>query len=408
MVSEIISDMEDAVIKVVGVGGGGCNAVNRMIDEGIEGVVDYIAINTDNQALKQNRAKSRLRIGDKLTRGLGAGADPEIGRKAAEESREDIMEALQGADLVFVATGLGGGTGTGASPVIAQIATELGALTIGIATLPYSYEGTERAANAKAGVEALKSQANTLITIPNDRLAKKATHNTLFTEAFKIADTILHQGVRGISELISHTGMINLDFNDVKKIMSIGGAAMMSVEKASGDERAMTAAENVMKSDLLDIAIDGARGMLVAITASPDLKHHELSVAMEHIKQSAHQDCNVIYGVAIDESLEDEFKITLIATGFEQSRLETNMQVPTPLMRQTAPPLRQSAVQRPIYEEVEIGSSPAQPGSSSQGGSFQRQQSGRPSQTDDPRAYENIDTSDPEQPAFLRNRRFRK
>ena len=324
MVNDLITGENFAQIKVVGVGGGGGNAVNRMINEGLGGV-EFIAVNTDNQALMLSKAKTRVRIGDKLTRGLGAGGNPEIGRKAAEESSEDLLEVLRGSDMIFVACGMGGGTGTGASPVIAQIAKELGALTIGVVTRPFTFEGTRRAQLAKTGIEALKSQVDTLIVIPNDRLLQMADKRSTLQQAFSLADDVLRQGIQGISELITVPGLINLDFADVRTVMSEGGAALMAVGRAAGDDRARSAAEQAITSGLLDVTIDGARGILFSITGGSDLTLFEVNEAAAIIKDSAHPECNLIFGAHIDESMGDEVHITVIATGFERSRLETTM-----------------------------------------------------------------------------------
>lgn len=308
-----------ANIKVIGCGGGGNNAVNRMVSEGLGGV-DFIAINTDNQALLLSKAKTRVRIGDKLTRGLGAGGNPEIGRKAAEESADELYEVLRGADMVFIAAGMGGGTGTGASPVVAQIAKELGALTIGVVTRPFNFEGAKRQQSAEAGIEALKSQVDTLIVIPNDRLLQIADKRVGLQQAFGLADDVLRQGIQGISELITVPALINLDFADVRTIMSEGGAALMAVGRADGDDRARRAAEAAISSALLDVTIDGARGILFNITGGPDLSLFEVNEAAAIIKESAHPEVNLIFGAQIDESMREQIRITVIATGFEQSR----------------------------------------------------------------------------------------
>lgn len=310
-----------AQIKVIGVGGGGCNAVNRMINEGLGGV-EFIAINTDNQALMMSKAKTRVRVGEKLTRGLGAGSNPEIGRKAAEESADELYEVLRGADMVFIACGMGGGTGTGASPVVAQIAKELGALTIGVVTRPFTFEGSRRQQLAMAGIEALKAQVDTLIVIPNDRLLQIADKRATLQQAFALADDVLRQGIQGISELITVPALINLDFADVRTIMSEGGAALMAVGRATGDDRARKAAEAAITSGLLDVTIDGARGILFNITGAPDMTLFEINEAAAIIKDSAHPDVNLIFGAQVDESMGDEVRITVIATGFEQGRAE--------------------------------------------------------------------------------------
>ncbi|MBC8098154.1 MAG: cell division protein FtsZ [Armatimonadetes bacterium] len=319
-----------AQIKVVGVGGGGNNAVNRMVNEGLGGV-EFIAINTDNQALMLSKAKMRVRIGDKLTRGLGAGGNPEIGRKAAEESADDLYEVLRGADMVFIASGMGGGTGTGAAPVVAQIAKELGALTIGVVTRPFTFEGSRRQGFAEQGIEGLKSVVDTLIVIPNDRLLQIADKRASLQQAFSLADDVLRQGIQGISELITVPALINLDFADVRTIMSEGGAALMAVGRATGDDRARRAAEMAINSSLLDVTIDGARGILFNITGGSDLSLFEVNEAAAIIKESAHPDVNLIFGAQIDDGMGDEVRITVIATGFEQSRVARKIEQQQPM-----------------------------------------------------------------------------
>jgi cell division protein FtsZ len=307
-----------ARIKVIGVGGGGSNAVNRMIEEGIAGI-EFLAINTDAQALLLSDAPMRVRIGDKLTRGLGAGGDPEKGQKAAEESAEELYTVLKGTDMAFIAAGMGGGTGTGAAPIIAQIAKEVGALTIGVVTRPFTFEGGKRAAGAEAGISKLKEQVDTLIVIPNDRLLQIADKKASLQEAFRQADDVLRQGIQGISELITVPGLINLDFADVKTIMSEGGAALMAVGRASGEDRARVAAEQAISSQLLDITIDGARGILFNVTGGPGLSLFEVNQAAAIIKETAHPDVNLIFGAVIDPNIGDELRITVIATGFERA-----------------------------------------------------------------------------------------
>jgi cell division protein FtsZ len=342
-----------AQIKVIGVGGGGGNAVNRMVNEGLGGV-EFIAVNTDNQALMLSKAKTRVRIGDKLTRGLGAGGNPEIGKKAAEESADDLYEVLRGADMIFIACGMGGGTGTGASPVVAQIAKELGALTIGVVTRPFTFEGNRRSQLAEAGIEALKTQVDTLIVIPNDRLLQIADKRASLQQAFSLADDVLRQGIQGISELITVPALINLDFADVRTIMSEGGAALMAVGRSDGDERAREAAEAAISSGLLDVTIDGARGILFNITGGPDLSLFEVNEAAAIIKSSAHPEVNMIFGAQIDENMGDEVRITVIATGFEQSRVKTRIDSQRPqqpprqqsVPRQQQPPPRQQPQQQ--------------------------------------------------------------
>jgi cell division protein FtsZ len=307
-----------AHIKVVGIGGGGCNAVERMIKEGLQGV-EFIAINTDAQALMLSSAPTRVRIGEKLTRGLGSGGNPEQGRKAAEESQEALYNVLRGADMVFVTSGMGGGTGTGAASIIAQIGRELGALTIGVVTRPFAFEGSRRIQVAEAGIEKLKEQADTLIVIPNDRLLQIVDKHANLQDAFRIADDVLRQGVQGISELITVPGLINLDFADVRTIMSEGGAALMAVGTGHGEERAKMAAEQAISSQLLDITIDGARGILFNVTGGPDLTLFEVNQAAAIIKETAHPDVNLIFGAVIDQNMTDEVRVTVIATGFERS-----------------------------------------------------------------------------------------
>jgi cell division protein FtsZ len=307
-----------ARIKVVGVGGGGSNAVNRMIEEGTPGI-EFIAVNTDGQALLICNAPKRIRIGDKLTRGMGAGGDPEKGQKAAEESATELYEALKGADMVFVTAGMGGGTGTGAAPIVAQIAREVGALTIGVVTKPFSFEGMRRAQSAESGISRFKEQADTLIVIPNDRLLQIVNKNTSLSDAFRLADDVLRQGIQGISELITVPGLINLDFADVKTIMSEGGAALMAVGRASGEDRARVAAEAAIASQLLDITIDGARGILFNVTGGPGMSLHEVNQAAAIIKETAHPDVNLIFGAVIDPNMGDELRVTVIATGFERT-----------------------------------------------------------------------------------------
>ncbi|HLA45546.1 MAG TPA: cell division protein FtsZ, partial [Aggregatilineales bacterium] len=315
----IDTDHGNAVIKVVGIGGGGGNAINRMIEDGLGGV-EFIAINTDAQALLLNKAKERIRIGDKLTRGLGAGGNPDIGRKAAEESADELYEVLRGADMIFITCGMGGGTGTGATPIIAQVAHELGALTIGVVTRPFHFEGARRTQSAEAGIEALKGQVDTLIVIPNDRLLQLVDKKSSLQDAFGLADDVLRQGIQGISELITVPGLINLDFADVRAIMSEGGAALMAVGRASGEDAARQAAEDAVRSSLLDVTIDGARGILFNVTGGPHLSLFDVNESAAIIKETAHPDVNLIFGAVIDENMGDEIRITVIATGFEQNR----------------------------------------------------------------------------------------
>lgn len=306
-----------AQIRVVGVGGGGSNAVNRMIAEGLRGV-EFIAVNTDAQALMLTQAPKRVRIGDKLTRGLGAGGNPETGEKAAEESSDDLYEVLKGSDMVFITSGMGGGTGTGASPIVARVAKEVGALTIGVVTRPFTFEGGKRSKAAEAGIAKLKDQVDTLIVIPNDRLLEIVDKRASLQQAFRVADDVLRQGIQGISELITVPGLINLDFADVKTIMSEGGAALMAIGTASGDNRAVDAAQQAISSKLLDVTIDGARGILFNVTGGPSMTLFEVNQAAEIIKSTAHPDVNLIFGAVVDENMKDELRITVIATGFDQ------------------------------------------------------------------------------------------
>lgn len=388
-----------AQIKVVGVGGGGSNAVNRMIEEGLTGV-EFIAINTDAQALLLSNAPTRVRIGDKLTRGLGAGADPEVGRKAAEESSDELYQVLDGADMVFITAGIGGGTGTGGAPVIAKIAKEVGALTIGVVTRPFTFEGSQRAQTAHQGIELLKEQVDTLIVIPNDRLLQIVEKKANLQEAFRVADDVLRQGIQGISELITVPGLINLDFADVRTIMSEGGAALMAVGRASGEERARMAAEMAISSQLLDVTIDGARGILFNVTGGSDMTLFEVNEAAAIIKETAHPDVNLIFGAVVDPDIGDNIQITVIATGFEQ---------PT-----ATPQARQHVSRRqPTVREADAPSFPG-------GRSGSRQESRRqpadgrekeptagvtpPAAKPEPFPVRSFDKEDLDIPAFLRRR----
>ena len=320
-----IPGMENfAHIRVIGVGGGGSNAVNRMIEAGLQGV-EFIAMNTDAQALMLSEAPMRVRIGDKLTKGLGSGGDPVIGAKAAEESIEDLYEVVQGADMVFVTAGIGGGTGTGAAPVIGRLAKEAGALTIGVVTRPFSFEGSRRSRASDEGIEQLKEQVDTLIVIPNDRLLQIVDKKASIQEAFRVADDVLRQGIQGISELITVPGLINLDFADVRSIMSEGGAALMAVGHGKGDTRAIDAAQEAISSQLLDVTIDGARGILFNVTGGSDLSLFEVNEAAEIIRQTAHPEVNIIFGAVIDDDLDDEVRITVVATGFDTTSVSHNM-----------------------------------------------------------------------------------
>ncbi|NLT35070.1 MAG: cell division protein FtsZ [Gaiellales bacterium] len=305
-----------AVIKVVGVGGGGTNAVNRMVDAGLRGV-EFIAVNTDAQALLMCDADVKIHIGAKITRGLGAGANPEVGRQAAEESRDELRESLKGADMVFVTAGKGGGTGTGAAPVIAEIARELGALTVGVVTKPFSFEGKKRMSQAEQGIVNLAKKVDTLIIIPNDRLLQVVERRTSIVEAFKVADDVLRQGVQGITDLITVPGLINLDFADVRTIMRNAGSALMGIGTASGENRGGEAAKAAISSPLLESSIDGATGILLNITGGADMGLFEVNEAAEVVSSAADPDANVIFGAVIDEAMSDQMRVTVIATGFD-------------------------------------------------------------------------------------------
>jgi len=311
-----------AIIKVVGIGGGGVNAVNRMIDAGLKGV-EFIAINTDAQALLMSDADTKLDIGRELTRGLGAGADPELGRQAAEAHRDEIEEALKGADMVFVTAGKGGGTGTGGAPVVAEIAKNLGALTIGVVTRPFAFEGRRRSVNAEQGIMTLKERLDSLIIIPNDRLLQVCDETTSVLEAFRMADEVLLQGVSGITDLITTPGLINLDFADVKAVMTNAGSSLMGIGAARGEDRAVVAAQNAISSPLLEASIDGAKGILISISGGSDLGLFEVNQAAQIISRSAHPDANIIWGTSIDDQLGDEVKVTVIASGFERDDYQT-------------------------------------------------------------------------------------
>ncbi|ELC8441647.1 cell division protein FtsZ [Clostridium perfringens] len=306
-------------IKVIGCGGGGGNAVNRMIQEGLRDV-EFIAINTDKQALTLSHAQNKIQIGDKLTKGLGAGANPEIGKKAAEESRDEITEAITGADMVFITAGMGGGTGTGAAPVVAEIAKSMGILTVGIVTKPFPFEGRRRMTHAEMGIANLKEKVDTLVTIPNERLLSMVDKKTTLLESFKKADDVLRQGVQGISDLITNPGLINLDFADVRAVMLDKGLAHMGVGYGKGESRAQDAAREAISSPLLETSIVGATGVLLNVTGDSELGLLEINEAAEIVQEAADPDANIIFGTVIDENLKDEIRITVIATGFEKER----------------------------------------------------------------------------------------
>ena len=305
-----------AVIKVVGIGGGGVNAINRMIEVGLKGV-EFIAINTDAQALLMSDADVKLDVGRELTRGLGAGANPDVGKKAAEDHAEEIEEVIKGADMVFVTAGEGGGTGTGGAPVVARIARSLGALTIGVVTRPFTFEGRRRATQAEEGIAALREEVDTLIVIPNDRLLSISAPGATVLDAFKSADQVLLSGVQGITDLITTPGLINLDFADVKSVMSEAGSALMGIGAARGENRATLAAEMAISSPLLEASIDGARGVLLSISGGSDLGLFEINEAAQLVSEAAHQDANIIFGAVIDDGLGDEVRVTVIAAGFD-------------------------------------------------------------------------------------------
>ncbi len=327
-----------AQIKVLGVGGGGQNAVNRMIEEGIQGV-EFVAINTDAQALMLSQAPRRVRIGDKLTKGLGSGGDPITGEKAAEESVEEIRELVKGADMVFITCGMGGGTGTGAAPVIARVGREAGALTVGVVTRPFTFEGARRRQVAEEGLKKLRENVDTLIVIPNDRLLQIVDKKASIQAAFRVADDVLRQGIQGISEIITVPGLINVDFNDVRKVMAEGGSALMSIGRGRGENRAEEAANQAISNSLLDVTIEGARGVLFNVTGGPDLTLFEVNQAAEIISRHAHPEANIIFGAVINPDMADEMRITVIATGFQQpsEQKQPALSVVTPAQPATPP-----------------------------------------------------------------------
>ena len=325
-----------AVIRVIGVGGGGSNAVDRMIQAGLRGV-DFIALNTDAQALLRSQAPSRLRLGESTTRGLGSGGDPEVGEKAAGESVDQIYELVKGADMIFVTAGMGGGTGTGAAPVVAREAREQGALTIGVVTKPFFFEGSQRAAVALDGIEKLREEVDTLIVIPNDRLLELTHKRMTLTESFTLADDFLRQGIQGISELITVPGIINLDFADVKTIMAEGGAALMGVGEADGDDRAQSAAHQAITSNLIDVTIDGAKGILFNVTGGPDLSLYEVYDAAAIVREMADPDVNMIFGAVIDDNMVNQIRVTVVATGFDRPGPRQRLLEPRETTQQSPP-----------------------------------------------------------------------
>ena len=383
-----------ARIKVVGVGGGGCNAVNRMIEQGLPGV-EFVAINTDAQALCRSGASLRVHIGEKATRGLGAGGVPEMGRKAAEESEAALVEVLRDTDMVFVTAGMGGGTGTGAAPVVSRVARSLGALTIGIVTLPFGFEGKKRAENALAGISELKEGVDTLIVIPNDRLLQVVDQRASLRNAFGAADDVLHQGVQAISELITVPGLINLDFADARSIMQDGGAAIMSVGRGHGADRARVAAEGAITNPLLDVTIHGAQGILLNVTGGPDMSLYEVTEAASIVRDIAHPDANVIFGAVIDPNLKDEMRISIIATGFGRPAPQ-----PAPVLRPAAETHTAQAPAAPVRREVSTQIPAA---------SFEDTWEAAPAQVQAPRqaadfSPRRFNTDDLDVPTFLRRR----
>jgi len=370
-----------ASIRVVGVGGSGCNSVERMINAKLRGV-EFVVVNTDAQALVNNTAPVKIQIGKETTRGLGAGANVEIGRKSVEENKEEIYEALKGSDMVFVAYGAGGGTGTGAGPVVASISKELGALTVGIVTKPFSFEGIRRKKVAEQGVEDLRDKVDTLIVIPNDRLLQVIDKKTSLSDAFGVVDDILRQGVQGISDLITVHGIINVDFADVKTIMADAGSALMGIGRGSGDNRAVESARAAIDSPLLELSIDGAKGILFNITGGPDLSMYEIDEAAKIITEAADPDANIIFGSIIDESMSGEVKITVIATGFEE------VGEPKKLVKSNT--LESSTIPASTY-------TPAQPRQEEYAGTYQNTSAAESS-------IENDDDLDLEVPAFIRRK----
>ncbi|MBH0170692.1 MAG: cell division protein FtsZ [Bacillota bacterium] len=377
-----------ATIKVIGVGGGGSNAVNRMIEHGVQGV-EFICVNTDAQALNLSKAPVKMQIGTKLTRGLGAGANPDIGKKAAEESREQIEEALSGADMVFVTAGMGGGTGTGAAPVVAEIAKDLGALTVGVVTRPFTFEGRKRSTQAVGGISVLKEKVDTLIVIPNDRLLEIVDKNTPMLEAFREADNVLRQGVQGISDLIAVPGLINLDFADVKTIMTERGSALMGIGVGTGENRAAEAAKKAISSPLLETSIDGAKGVLMNITGGANLSLYEVNEAADIVSSASDPEVNMIFGSVINEELKDEILVTVIATGFDETEKMVNNQ-----QRAERPRMQQA----PTSNQSHSSQTQSQPQSQSQGQSREESQESRNT------SYTNADSDTLDIPTFLRNR----
>ena len=310
-----------AELKVVGIGGGGSNAVDRMIEEHVQGV-EFIAINTDAQALVRSSAPTRIRVGDKATRGLGSGGQPSLGQKAAEESLDEIRESVEGADMVFIAAGMGGGTGTGGAPVVADVARETGALTVGVVTRPFDFEGSTRGRYAEEGIRNLQERVDTLVMIPNQQLLAVADPKMSVTEAFALADDVLRQGIQGVSDLITQPGLINLDFNDVRAVMTESGTALMAIGEAQGEDRATEAIQQALNSPLLNVSVDGARGVLLNFTGGPDMTLHEVNEAADIVAKAAEPNANIIFGTVIDEAMESRLQVTVIATGFQTGTAE--------------------------------------------------------------------------------------
>lgn len=339
----------NVVIRVIGVGGGGGNAVNRMITTGVRGI-DFVAINTDKQALNYSAATMKLQLGQKLTGGLGAGSNPEVGRKAAQESEDEIRKLLEGANMVFITAGMGGGTGTGGAPIVAQIAKEMGILTVGVVTRPFRFEGKRRIEQAAAGIADLREQVDALVVIPNERLKLVSEQKITFQNAFEVADSVLHQAVQSISELMTVPGLINLDFNDVATIMRNAGYAHMGVGRASGKEKAVEAAKMAIASPLLETSIEGARGVLLNITGSPDIGLEEIEQAATMVQEAAHPDAHIIFGAAVDEKLDDEVRITVVATGFDEAPKAAPIMTPAAALEKEMAKVEPAKVAVPVVE----------------------------------------------------------
>ena len=380
-----------AIIKVIGAGGGGSNAVDRMVEDGVQGV-DFITVNTDAQALLHSRANIRIRIGDKLTKGLGSGGNPVIGQKAAEETTEEIYEALKGADMAFITAGMGGGTGTGASPIIASIAQDLGMLTVGVVTRPFTFEGRHRQKMAEQGIEQLKPMVDTLITIPNDRLLQMASKNTSVLQAFRMADDVLRQGIQGISDVITQRGLINLDFADVKSIMAQQGSALMAIGHGSGDNRLIDAVNQAIASPLLEVSIDGAKGVLFNVTGGEDLGILEVNEAADIVARAVDPEAQIIWGAVFDPNMPaGTVKVTLIATGFDSNKTQQQQ--------------RQRIFQSAVAPQQPTQQQPIRPAPQSQQQPVRLAQPQTPPQPQQRPAPSFSNTDDLDIPPFLRNRR---